>query len=133
MTSHFRFSAGHNKHDNTPEQQIVEDFEDFVEHIDTHRGEQKGQNYTCGPMAFGPHDNTNKYPENAHYRSAKHAEPSSFLPFDIDDMAGESVQLATLEYFQKWRGYMYETASSTSQNPRMRALFNQCLHAEVRT
>ena len=122
MTAPIRFSAGCNTFDNTPEQVEVSGFDQLVEHMETHRGRQKGQNYVCGPMAYGPHDDTVKHPLEAHFRLASHAEPCSFLPLDIDHMDGAEVQAVVLEAIKGLRSYAYETASSTPQKPRMRVI-----------
>ncbi len=122
MTAPIRFSAGRNTFDNTPEQMEVSGFDRLVDHLDTHRGQKKGQNYVCGPMASGPHNDTDKHPRDAHFRLARHAEPCSFLPLDIDHMDGGEVQNLVLEVIKGFRSYAYETASSTPQNPRMRVI-----------
>lgn len=88
MSTLIRFSAGRNKYDNTPEQRVVDDFDGLVEHMETNRGRKKGELYVCGPMAFGPHNDTEKYPRDANYKLANHAEPCAFLSVDIDYMEG---------------------------------------------
>ena len=122
MLTSIRFSAGRNKYDNTPKQLVVDDFSDLVEHMETNRGCKKGELYVCGPMAFGPHNNTAKYPRDANYKLANHAEPCAFLSLDIDYMDGESVQRAVLREIEGYCAYAYETASSTPEVPRMRVI-----------
>jgi hypothetical protein len=122
MSSLIRFSAGRNKYDNTPRQGVVDDFGGLVEHMETHRGHKKGEFYVCGPMAFGPHDDTVKYPRDANYKLRSHAEPCSFLSLDIDYMNGEQVQQLLLREIEGFCSYAYETASSTTAIPRMRVI-----------
>lgn len=122
MISSLRFSAGRDTYDNRPEQLVAPDFSGFVEHLETRRGATKGLNYVCGPMSFGPHDDVKKYPREAHYRLASHAEMCSFLSLDIDYMDGAPVQQLTLEIIKRLSSYAYETASSTPQVPRMRVI-----------
>ena len=122
MSALIRFSAGRNKYDNTPKQLVVDDFSDLVDHMETNRGCKKGEHYVCGPMAFGPHNNTVKYQHDAHYKLANHSEPCSFLSMDIDYMDGEPVQQSVLREIGKYCAYAYETASSTPEVPRMRVI-----------
>ena len=122
MNSPLHFSAGRNTYDNCPLQIVVDDFSALVEHIETHRGVKKGLNYVCGPMSHGPHDRTDKHPQEAHYRLASHAKPCSFLTLDIDYMNDAAVQEAVLSEIKELTSYAYETASSTPEVPRMRVL-----------
>jgi hypothetical protein len=122
MNSLIHFSAGRDTYDNCPLQIVADDFRALVEHIETHRGAKKGLNYVCGPMSFGPHDRTDKYPQEAHYRLASHAKPCSFLTLDIDYMNGADVQAAVLNEIEELCSYAYETASSTPEVPRMRVI-----------
>ena len=122
MNSPIHFSAGRNTYDNCPLQIVVDDFSALVEHIETHRGVKKGLNYVCGPMSFGPHDLTDKHPQEAHYRLASHAKPCSFLSLDIDYMNGKAVQKAVLSEVEELCSYAFETASSTPEVPRMRVM-----------
>ena len=122
MSALIRFSAGRNKYDNTPKQMVVDDFSGLVEHMETNRGRKKGELYVCGPMAFGPHNDTEKYPRDANYKLANHAEPCAFLSVDIDYMEGEKVQQLVLREVGQYCAYAYETASSTPEVPRMRVI-----------
>lgn len=122
MVGAIRFSAGRDTFDNRPLQKMVKDFGDLIAHIEAHRGEKKGLNYICGPMAYGPHDKPEKHSLKAHYRLASHAEPCSFLSMDIDYMDGEPVQQAVLREIEGYCAYAYETASSTPEVPRMRVI-----------
>lgn len=122
MKSPIHFSAGRDTYDNRPLQMEVDGFSSLVEHIETHRGAKKGLNYMCGPMSLGPHDRTDKHPQEAHYRLASHAKPCSFLTLDIDYMNGAAVQEAVLSEIKELTSYAYETASSTPEVPRMRVL-----------
>jgi hypothetical protein len=101
---------------------VVNDFGALIAHIEAHRGEKKGLNYICGPMAYGSHDKPEKYTFKAHYRLASHAEPCSFLSMDIDYMDGEPVQNLVLQEIEHLSSYAYETASSTPDSPRMRII-----------
>ena len=123
MAGPIRFSAGRDTYDNRPAQLIVEDFGAFVEHIEAHRGTEKGLDYVCGPMSFGPHDDTKRYPCEANYRLASHAEPCAFLSLDIDYIADAQVQQMVLARAECLSSYAYETASSTPSTPRMRVIF----------
>jgi len=122
MSTLIRFSAGRNKYDNTPKQRFADDFSGLVEYMETNRGCKKGELYVCGPMAFGPHNDTVKYPRDANYKLANHAEPCAFLSMDIDYMEGEKVQQSVLRLIRKYCAYAYETASSTPKVPRMRVI-----------
>lgn len=122
MSALIRFSAGCNKYDNTPNQLVVDHFSGLVEHMETNRGRKKGEFYVCGPMAFGPHNDTAKYPRHANYKLANHAETCSFLSMDIDYMEGEKVQQSVIREIGKYCAYTYETASSTPDVPRMRVI-----------
>lgn len=122
MAMPIRFSAGRDTYDNRPKQLVVDDFSGLVEHMETHRGRKKGEFYVCGPMAFGPHNDTGRYPRDAHYKLANHAEPCAFLSMDIDYMDGEPVQLGVLREIKGYCAYAYETASSTPEVPRMRVI-----------
>lgn len=122
MLKSISFSAGRDTFDNRPSQKVVKDFGDLIAHIEAHRGEKKGFNYICGPMAYGPHNNPQKYPQEAHYRLASHAEPCSFLSLDIDYMNGGHVQNLVLQEIEHLSSYAYETASSTPNIPRMRVI-----------
>jgi hypothetical protein len=122
MVSPIRFSAGRNTYDNTPKQIEVDSFNGLVEHMETYRGRKKGEFYVCGPMAFGPHNDTVKYPRDAHYKLANRAQPCSFLSMDIDYMGGEPVQNLVLQKIEHLSSYAYETASSTPDSPRMRII-----------
>jgi hypothetical protein len=122
MEGAIRFSAGRDTFDNRPSQRVVKDFGGLIAHIEAHRGERKGLNYICGPMAYGPHDKPEKYTFKAHYRLASHAEPCSFLSMDIDYMGGEPVQNLVLQKIEHLSSYAYETASSTPDSPRMRII-----------
>lgn len=122
MLKSLRFSAGRDTFDNRPLQKAVKDFGDLIGHIEAHRGEKKGLNYVCGPMAYGPHDKPEKYTLKAHYRLASHAEPCSFLSMDIDYMDGQLVQNLVLQEIKHLSSYAYETASSTPDIPRMRVI-----------
>ena len=122
MLKSISFSAGRDTFDNRPSQKVVKDFGELISHIEAHRSEKKGLNYICGPMAYGPHSNPQKYPQEAHYRLASHAEPCSFLSLDIDHMDGGHVQNLVLEEIKHLSSYAYETASSTPDLPRMRVI-----------
>ena len=122
MLKPIRFSAGRETRDNRPSQKVVKDFGDLIAHIEAHRGEKKGFNYICGPMAYGPHNKPQQYPQEAHYRLANHAEPCSFLSLDIDYMNGGRVQNLVLQEIKHLSSYAYETASSTPDLPRMRVI-----------
>lgn len=122
MTIPIRFSAGRNTYDNAPRQMEVQDFAGLVEHLESNQGHKKGENYICGPMDFGPHNDATKYPDDAHYRLASLAAPCSFISLDIDYMAGQTVQQLVLSELEKYVSYAYETASSTDEVPRMRVI-----------
>ena len=122
MSSGIFFSAGRNMYDNTPLQMELKGFDGMVEYMETHRGQIKGENYVCGAMEFGPHDDPGKYPSNAHYRLGRNAKPTQFLALDIDYMGGPQVQQCVLDHIKAECSYAYETASSTSQVPRMRVM-----------
>lgn len=122
MAMPIRFSAGRNTYDNTPKQIEVNSFNGLIEHMETYRGRKKGEFYVCGPMAFGPHNDTAKYPCEAHYKLANRAEPCAFLSMDIDYMKGEPVQKAVLCELEGYYAYAYETASSSPHVPRMRLI-----------
>ena len=122
MNSPIHFSSGRNTFDNSPSQITGDNFNSLVEHIETRQGAKKGLYYVCGPMSYGPHDDTKKYPTDGHYRLASHAEPCSFLSLDIDYMNGAAVQEAVLSEIKELTSYVYETASSTPEVPRMRVL-----------
>ena len=122
MSALIRFSAGRNKYDNAPRQLEVQDFAGLVKHLESHLGHKKGENYICGPMDFGPHNDATKYPDDAYYRLASLAAPCSFLSLDIDYMAGQPVQQLVLSELEKYVSYAYETASSTDEEPRMRVV-----------
>lgn len=116
------YSRGKDKFDNTPEQRKAENFSSFADAVLKDTAPCKGKNYVCGPMAYGPHDDGAKHPNNAHWRAASHAEPRRFLPLDFDGFKSAEAYSATIEYLGQHSGFFYTTASHTPEAPRARAI-----------
>ena len=106
------YSIGKTMYDNYPTQGIVNDFEEFVEVFETVRAPHKGTFYiTPGFDNDGRRCNTN-------------CKAQRFAGFDLD--GGVSSGLEDDQYAEiclqmcAWRGFRYETASSTQENRRAR-------------
>ena len=83
-SSPIKYSLGLDKYDNCPIQKEAANFDEFEKEILGYISPAKGKNYFTGPLSYGPHDDTNKYPEEGHYRLASHALPRRFLATDQD-------------------------------------------------
>lgn len=117
-----RYSRGNDKYDNHPEQCSAADFNEFVSKVLGDRSPRKGMAYITAPMSYGPHDDTEKHPENGHYRLGSHAEARRYLPLDFDGFRDEESFFAAREYLSHYSAVMYTTASHTDNAPRARGL-----------
>jgi RecA-family ATPase len=124
-----RFSQGRNTYDNQPAQCSASDFDDFVSQISLTGSTRKGEAYICAPMAKGPHSDTLKYPDSAHWRLHRLAAPRLFLALDVDYMADGSTFAAFQKLMAQWNCLVYTTASHTPMAPRVRAIIE--LHRPV--
>lgn len=109
-----RYSRGASKYDAHPEQRTAEDFTTFAAAVLTDRAERKGLQYVCAPLK--PNG------EGRPHRSKDCALPCSFLAFDFDGFKTPQAWLETAQALHALQGFAYETASSSAQAPRARAV-----------
>lgn len=116
------FSLGKDKFDNTPQQLVVETFNDFKNTVLSNRSSQKGEIYFCCSFEHGSHQDKSKFPELAAYRGKALAVPRAFLAFDFDGFSDVETYLRTTTYLSNYLGFGYETWSHSTTNPRARAI-----------
>ena len=116
------YSRGQSKYDNTPDQHKAADFDAFETEVLAERSLAKGLDYICGPLSYGDHDDRDKYPEQAHFRLASHAEKKSFLCLDHDGYQTPKVFEQLVSDLERFRGFAYTTFSSTKSKPRCRVV-----------
>lgn len=115
-----RYSRGQSKYDNTPDQREAADFDAFETKVLAERSLAKGLDYLCGPLSYGDHDDPKKYPGQAHFRLASHAENKAFLCLDHDGYQTPDVFKQLMSDLTPFRGFAYTTHSSTESKPRGR-------------
>ncbi len=114
------FSMGKNKFDNTPKQHQVENFEAFETTIRANRSRRKGEIYFCAGMHQGSHPNQAKFPSQRSYRLASLAMARRFICLDHDSYASPEILKMLLDDLQAYRGFAYQTWTSTQASPRAR-------------
>jgi predicted P-loop ATPase len=117
------YSIGINKFDNCPKQLEAASFDEFEKSILAYISPAKGNNYFAGPLSCGPHDDSEKYPEEGHYRLASHALPRRFLATDQDGYRDVAIYEMIISDLTKYRGFGYTTWSHTNDKPRTRIVF----------
>lgn len=115
-----KYSRGADTFDNTPIQLEAPDFDTFETQILSDRSTAKGKTYFCGPLSFGPHDRPDDFPQDAHYRLKTHAQERRFLAIDHDGFRDRPTFETIYSGLAAFRGFGYETWSSTAQAPRAR-------------
>jgi predicted P-loop ATPase len=127
--ANIHYSLGINKFDNCPNQHEAVNFVEFEKAILAYTSPAKGQNYFAGPLSYGPHDDSKKYPEQDHYRLASHALPRRFLATDQDGYRDVATFEIVISELSAIRGFGYTTWSHTNDKPRTRMVFE--LNREV--
>ncbi len=117
------FSQGVNKFDNTPEQRTAKNFDEFEAYVLAKRSPAKGQTYFTGPLAYGPHDDPERYPGDAHFRLATHASLRRFLATDQDGYRDPETFRQIINDLSMFRGFGYTTWSHSDDQPRTRFVF----------
>ena len=117
------YSRGRDKFDNVPVQVTEVDFEAFEAAILADRSPQKGTTFFCGPLSFGTHDDSVKYPKEANYRLATHQLSRLFLALDFDEFSTPEIFEEVFRELSTFRGFGYTTWSHTDDHPRARAVF----------
>jgi hypothetical protein len=128
----FSYSKGKSKFDNLPEQRNASTFKEFAKDILYSVSEKKGQTYVCASVSCGHHNKIEKFPRKNYWRQQHLARPRRYLAFDLDEFETPEVFDELREKFP-WDGFMYTTASHTSDEPRARAfvqLSREVDHAE---
>jgi predicted P-loop ATPase len=129
IPSPIKYSLGKDKFDNCPIQQEADSFDEFEKSILAYISPAKGVNYFTGPLSYGPHDDSEKYPEEGHYRLASHALPRRFLATDQDGYRDVAIHEKIITYLSIYRGFGYTTWSHTNDKPRTRIVLE--LNREV--
>ena len=114
------FSLGTSKFDNTPMQGCARNFDAFEATVAANRSKRKGGAYFCAGMREGLHPNRLKFPARRRYRLASLAMPRRFICLDHDSYASPEVFKALMCDLQAYRGFAYQTWSSTPSLPRAR-------------
>ncbi len=122
-SSRIKYSLGKDKYDNCPIQKEAENFDEFEKAILAYTSSAKGKNYFTGPLSYGPHDDTKKYPEEGHYRLASHELPRRFLATDQDGYLNVSIFKKINSDLSALRGFGYTTWRHTTDVPRTRYIF----------
>jgi hypothetical protein len=117
----FKYSKGKSKFDNLPAQCSVNDFTDFTRDVFGSVSAEKGQTYVCAAVSAGLHSDQEKYPDKVdNWRQQHLACSRMFLAFDFDGFESPTVW-GELNLKFPWKGFLYTTASHTSDAPRSRA------------
>lgn len=122
-TTVIKYSRGLNKYDNTPEQCEAADFDAFERQVLSARSKRKGEDFICGPMAYGPHDRPLEFPGEDHFRLARHALPRRFLAADHDGFRDSATFERIYADLEIYRAFGYTTWSHTDERPRARVIF----------
>ncbi len=117
-----KFSHGTDTFDNCPQQKSVKNFAEFAGWLDNNRSPAKGGNYFCAPLAAGEHSNAEKYRGTKTWRQKHLSKARAFLPFDCDSFKSDDEANKFLEFLEQFEHLWYETASSTEDRPRLRAV-----------
>jgi len=136
-----RFSVGRNKFDNRPEQKCSASFGGFENFAlkTNERSAEKGGRYICAPLKKGPHKTQpDKYPGESFFRCKDYAEEVNVLVFDLDGVTTSREDYDQLPIFLEdmgFRGFTYETSSSTPESPRGRVIISadRYMSADVRS
>jgi putative DNA primase/helicase len=118
-----RYSIGQDVYDNRPAPKSAIDFDAFEREILGDRSRAKGTLYFTGPLTYGPHDDTSKYPGDDFYRLATHALPRRFLAVDHDGFRDPQTFEEIYTDLSMFRGFGYTTWSHLDTAPRARAVF----------
>lgn len=119
---HGKYSRGVGMYDNQPKQRSFSNFDEFIEAIETDRGNAKGQQYICSSLAFGFHTDKVKHPQKGHWRLASGAEPRSYLPLDCDEFSTVLAFDQFKSFVTRYSGCTYTTANHTISAPRCRVM-----------
>ena len=122
LSAGVNYSRGVNKFDNTPAQNKAPDFNAFEMAVLSDRAEEKGLQYVCSAFELGEHRDPVKYPGKKHWRTGRLVQPRSFQPFDCDGFQDANTFVKARAYWQRFRGFGYTTASSTTGDPRARVV-----------
>ena len=117
-----KFSHGTNKFDNCPQQKSANSFAELADWLENNRSETKGGHYFCGPLDIGNHSDPMKYEGAKTWRQKHLAKKRAFLPFDCDAFSSIDEANSFLEFLKDYEHLWYETASSTEDSPRLRAV-----------
>jgi hypothetical protein len=117
-----KFSHGTNKFDNCPQQKTVNNFAEFADWLKKNRSETKGGYYFCAPLEIGSHSDPQKNEGAKTWRQKHLAKERAFLPFDCDAFANLEEASSFLKFLEDYEHLWYETASSTEEKPRLRAV-----------
>lgn len=108
------FARGGNRFDAAPEIRHAPDFDAFRDAVLADRAPKKGLQYIAAPFAT----NGGGRP----VRGKDYALARAWLPLDIDGIAGPEVFADLRHTLAVWRGFAYETFSSTYASPRCRVI-----------
>ncbi len=114
------YSLGSSRFDNTPSQRSAADFDEFEKQICSSLSTKKGELYFCAAMNEGSHQDTEKFPGTDTYRLAALAQPRRFICFDHDGYDSPETYEQLKSDLNDYRGFAYETWSSTAAEPRAR-------------
>lgn len=121
--AHIDFSIGKSKFDNCPEQLRAESFDDFIQNITSNRSQEKGRKYFCSALLSGVHyERPKQFSGIDHWRLAKYGRPRGFFALDFDGFDSATTFEALKDFFTRWNGLVYTTASHTAESPRARAV-----------
>jgi hypothetical protein len=109
-----RYARGNTKFDAHPVLREAPDFETFAAAVLADVSPAKGLAYVCGPLRVNG--------DGRPHRCAADAEPRRWLPFDVDGCADAETFVELRLWFARFRGFGYETASSTPERPRARII-----------
>ncbi|MDA9022559.1 DUF3987 domain-containing protein [Alphaproteobacteria bacterium] len=120
---HIRFSRGHNKYDNKPEQRQCADFEEFEQAVLNDVSQAKGQTFICSPLRSGAHyQKPDKNPGENTWRLRDYVALRQFIAFDFDGFSAPEAFKTVKAFMKRYRGFGYTTASHTDVQPRARII-----------
>jgi hypothetical protein len=108
-----RYSRGRDKFDAHPEQRVAASFDEFEAAVLADTAVRKGLQYVCAPMR--------KNGDGRTHRGKDDALPRRWASFDIDRIAPDAFH-ELMQWFHRFRGFAYTTASHNATAPRVRVI-----------
>lgn len=114
MTTAIAYSRGTSTYDAHPAQRSAATFDDFEAAVLSDRAAAKGGTYIAAPFKVNG--------DGRAHRCKEGTLPRAWLPFDLDGVRDAESYVDLALWLQRYRGFAYTTARSTTEVPRVRVI-----------